>query len=463
MSGQMTMTIALESSREARTLFLMVESAHRELDARLLLTRQALDAGYRVVIGQQWLLNEYLPAFAPGVVVFKGINRIQGNWMKRAREYGHRVVAVNEEAMALCSKLSIALETTQEIFEQIDRLCAQGDNERDAYLEYFSDVAERISVTGNGRVELLSLRHRHRQFKARDAIRREHGRFILVNTNYGYINTEFGMPEDFIRHVIRVGVLNPTNQCEVDMYRDRFAFEQKNMKAFWEMIPALRLRYPGHLVVLRPHPSENHERWRRLVGKIPGVLIAGEGALVPWILASDILIHNTCTTGLEAMLLKHPVVAYCPFTNAYEAELTPNFVTPRVETFDALTDAIDAALANPRGTTERQAQAAESMVLQHYAEAFEGEATGRILAQIEEVAGDLPSEELLRSGASLDPTAPYPEEQKSRISLTKNELIARFLRVNQGDTTSSSFQVENLGESLFVMCRRQHFIRNRVD
>jgi len=446
--------LMMNTSRGARTLFLMVEVAHRELDARLLLARQALDVGYRVVIGQQWLLNEYLPAFAPGVVVFKGINRIQGNWMKRARQYGHRIIAVNEEAMALCSKTSIALETSQEIFEQIDRLCAQGDNERDAYLEHFNNVADRISVTGNARVELLSRRHRHRQFKARNAIRREHGRFILVNTNYGYINTEFGMPEDFIRHCVHVGVLNPVNQWEIDMYRDRFAFEQENMKAFWEMIPALRLHYPDHLVVLRPHPSENQERWRSLVGKIPGVLMAAEGAPVPWILASDILIHNTCTTGLEAMLLKHPVVAYCPFTNAYEAELTPNFVTPRVETFDALTDTIDVALADPRGTSEQQAQAAASTVSHHYAEAFEGEATSRIFAQIGEVARDLPSEGLLRSGASLDPTAPYPEQQKSRISLTKDELIARFLRVNQSEITTSSFQIESLGESLFVMCRR---------
>lgn len=437
----------------ARNLFLMIEVAHRELDARLLLARRAMEDGYRVVIGQQWLMNEYFGSFSPGVAVFKGINRIQGDWMQRAQRFGHRVVAINEEAMALSAKPSIALETCQETLERIDRLCAQGDNEKEAYLEHYQDVDSRVSVTGNARVELLSSTHRHHQFKARDAIREAHGKFILVNTNYGYINTEFGSPENFLRHSVHVGALNPLNQWEVDLYRNRFVFERENMKAFCEMIPALRLRFPDHLVVVRPHPSEKHESWCRLVGKIPGVLVSGQGGPIPWILASDVLIHNTCTTGLEALLLGHPVIAYCPFTNIYEAELTPNFVTPRVETIDALAIAINAALTSPSGLAEWPKSASLPTLDHHYVDAFECKATRRIFEEIDAVAQGMPDAQLLRPGGVLDPNAPYPEQQKTRISVTKDELIERFLMVNQAEITPPPFRVENLGESLFVMCR----------
>jgi surface carbohydrate biosynthesis protein len=443
--------LKLENEGGARTLFLMIEVAHRELDARLLLARRALENGYRVVIGQQWLMNEHLPQFSPGVVVFKGINRVQGDWMKRARQFGHRVVAINEEAMALSAKPSIALETRQEILDGIDCLCAQGDNEKDAYLDHFQDVAARISITGNARLELLSPAHRHRQFEVRDAIRQAHGKFILVNTNFGYLNTEFGSPEDFLRHCVHVGVLNPGNQWEIDLYQDRFTFERENMKAFCEMVPALRQRYPDHLVVVRPHPSENHESWRRLVGKIPRVLVSGEGAPIPWILASDVLIHNTCTTGLEALLLEHPVIAYCPFSNDYEAELTPNFVTARVETMNGLAEAVDAALADPRAWAERGIAAAMSTLDRHYADAFENRATHRIFDEINAVARDAPVAELLRHGGVLDPNAPFPEQQKTRVSLTKEALLSRLKMVTGRSSYDDHLSVDQLGESLFAL------------
>jgi hypothetical protein len=90
------------------------------------LARKALDANYRVVIGQQWLMDEYLPQFTPGIVLYKGINRIQGDWMLRAKQSGHRIAAINEEAMALAMSSFIAKTTATRVLELIDCLLAQG-------------------------------------------------------------------------------------------------------------------------------------------------------------------------------------------------------------------------------------------------------------------------------------------------------------------------------------------------
>jgi surface carbohydrate biosynthesis protein len=433
----------------APNLYLMIEVAKRELDARLLLAGRAVKAGYRVVIGQQWLMNEYLPQFTPGVVLFKGINLIQGHWMKRARDFGHRVAAINEEALALASKVSLALETRQEILDEIDLLFAQGNNERDAYIENFKDVAQRIAVTGNARIELLRPEHRERQFPARDEIRHAFGRFILVNTNFGYINTEFGMPQDFLAHCVRVGVLNPTKPEELQLYEDRFIFERENMKAFCTMIPALKEAFPEHTLVVRPHPSENHETWRRLVGHVPGVVITGEGAPVPWILASEFLVHNTCTTGLEALLLGQPVAAFSPFTNIYENELSSNQVTPRVDTLDALFEMVKAALCDPQATVRSQTESGGPVLAHHYQGAFDGRETEKIFNEIKVLIENMPSGPLLKDGEALDPNAPFPEQQKTRVSLTTDELIERFHTINRDGPRPSALMVERLGESLF--------------
>ncbi len=87
---------------------------------------------------------------------------------------------------------------------------AQGNNER-TRISNFKDVAQRIAVTGNARINCYARSTGKGNFQRTDEIRHAFGRFILVNTNFGYINTEFRCPQDFLwRIAVRVGVLDPT-------------------------------------------------------------------------------------------------------------------------------------------------------------------------------------------------------------------------------------------------------------
>ena len=439
--------------RGSPNLFLMVEVAQRELDSRLLLARKALDANYRVVIGQQWLMNEYLPQFTPGIVLYKGINRIQGNLMLRAKQSGHRIAAINEEAMALAMSSFIAKTTAAEVLELIDCLLVQGTNERDAYWEHFPEAVTRIAVTGNPRADLLGSGLRYCHDKDRDEIRAAHGQFILVNTNFGYINTEFGMPEDFLSHCARLGMFDPSSEKDITLFKARFQFERENMMAFNNLLPILRERYPDRKVVVRPHPAENHDRWRSLVSRMDGVEVHGEGTAIPWILASDLLIHNACTTGAEAIMLEHPVVAYCAFGNAFEDVFLANHVSPRLASIEALLARIDDVFRNPEATAARQrAEFADTLGV-HYLEAFASKATDRVFKEINNLSFTDHGDNLIRPGEKLDPDAPFPPQQKSRVSLSRSQLISRLERITGPLPSGYRLEVDQLGESLFAMHR----------
>jgi len=84
---------------------------------------------------------------------------------------GHRIAAINEEAVALAMSSFIAKTTATEVLELIDCLLVQGTNERDAYREYFPDAATRIAVTGNPRADFLGPELRYCHDKNRDEIR----------------------------------------------------------------------------------------------------------------------------------------------------------------------------------------------------------------------------------------------------------------------------------------------------
>ena len=433
-------------------LFLMIEIAQRELDSRLLIARKALDAGYRVVIGQQWLMNEYLRQFNPGVVLYKGINRVQGHWMLQAKQAGHRVVAINEEVMALAMPSFIAKTTTTEILGLIDSLCTQGLNEENTYRDYFYDTLTHFAMTGNPRADLLTAKHRHCYFEDRDKIRAAQGRFILINTNFGYINTEFGMPEDFLRHCAGLGMFNPSSEKDIALFKARFQFERENMRAFNDLIPILRKRYPERKIVVRPHPAENHDRWRSLVAKVEGVEVHGDGPAISWILASDLLIHNACTTGIEAMLLEHPTVAYCTFTNMFEDVFLANRVSPKRSTLEDLLWYIDDVFQNPKDGTDRQKLNSAEEMGAHYLNPFDGLATDRVFSEIDKLRTVKSADGLVRPGETLDPNAPFPEQQKTRISLTVEQLVSRFEVVTGKLSAADGLSIDKIGESLFSMC-----------
>src|SRR6185369_6366729 len=53
-----------------------------------------------------------------------------------------------------------------------------------------------------------------------------------------------------------------------------------------------------------------------------------EGAAVPWIAASDMLIHTNCTTGAEALALDKPAICLMPSNSPANSRYLSNRVNP---------------------------------------------------------------------------------------------------------------------------------------
>ncbi len=64
-------------------------------------------------------------------------------------------------------------------------------------------------------------------------------------------------------------------------------------------------------IVLRPHPSENHDAWREWAGPL-GIDVRFEGSANTWLLAAQAILHTGCTTGIEGVLLDRPVASFVP-------------------------------------------------------------------------------------------------------------------------------------------------------
>ncbi|SFC96420.1 surface carbohydrate biosynthesis protein [Thiohalospira halophila DSM 15071] len=110
--------------------------------------------------------------------------------------------------------------------------------------------------------------------------------------------------------------------------------------AFIEAVRHLAESNDEYDIVLRPHPVESIEAWKVYLEGIPNVHVIREGSITAWVNNAFAVMHNGCTTALEATVFGKPVVTYLPFEQEYAREL-PNELGVRVESLEALSDTVN--------------------------------------------------------------------------------------------------------------------------
>ena len=56
------------------------------------------------------------------------------------------------------------------------------------------------------------------------------------------------------------------------------------------------------MIIIRPHPSEDHEPWERISKKLKKFKVVLEGEISPWINGSKAILHRGCSTSIQAYL-----------------------------------------------------------------------------------------------------------------------------------------------------------------
>lgn len=156
--------------------------------------------------------------------------------------------------------------------------------------------------------------------------------------------------------------------------KGRFEYKQAVFEAYQALIPAIARAFPGRRIVLRPHPSENHDLWRRLLEGHANICVCSEGNVVPWLIACDCLIQSGCTTSVEGFLLGTRIVSFVPVEGQrYEFRL-PNELGMQCRTVDE----VIAAIRDP--DTDRDPGGARRRLLERVIYGFDGElASARLL------------------------------------------------------------------------------------
>jgi surface carbohydrate biosynthesis protein len=270
----------------------------------------AAEIGMEVVMGQKWLLQGNAGRMPRGTWIFKTLTPGDAERMQFVQRFGHTITAIDEEMPGLGEGATKLRWVDKRCVAVCEKIFCLGEKHVEVMLKKFPEARDKLVVTGNPRWDFL--RPELRLVYGRDAeeLRKAHGRFILVNTNIGLVNSAKNSADALIKSLNNDGRINLSDSADRQWVDDLLSFERSNFAAAVPLIERLQVQFPDHKIVLRPHPTEKSEPYEAQLRGLDRVAVLREGPAAAWILASDVLVHTSCTTANEAFALGKPPVCY---------------------------------------------------------------------------------------------------------------------------------------------------------
>jgi surface carbohydrate biosynthesis protein len=453
-------------------IIIPVENQVRELDPKLLLACIAARRGFSTIIGSRLEIDFRIASFPRSIYLSKSMTARSIKMFRIMRKLGHEIAVWDEEALVhMQPETYFTRRLSTQAIKYVSHLFAWGQENAELWRQY-PDLPEGmpIHITGNPRGDMLRPAL-HPYFKSEaETLRAIYGDFILINTNFSSVNAFVAGLNLFMP--VKKGEGQPKfGRGAIGMTREYAQglhnFKQAVFEDIKGIIPALEQAFPDVTIVVRPHPTEDPQVYHDIASRCSRVRVSNEGNVIPWLMAARALVHNSCTTGVEAYIMRVPAVAFMASRDEYYDYgyyRLPNIISHQCFNFEELRETVAEIFAGKIGAAdgdERQGMIDYYLEAQHGALACE-----RIVDVVEKIVNDrsqlpktaLPDQlqgrylanwrRLVKWVKSFIPGSKYrPEFQRHRYpGLTLNELnkrIGKFQKVLDDNTALQAKQISD--------------------
>jgi surface carbohydrate biosynthesis protein len=458
-------------------LVIPVENQVRELDPKLLLACIAVQRGFAVIIGSHREVDFRITSFPRSLYLNKSMTERNIKMFRIMEKIGHEILTWDEEALVhLPPETYYSRRLSPIAIRYNSHLFAWGEDNAELWRQYPDLPADMpIHVTGNPRSDMLRPELQPFYKSQVEEIQKTCGKFILVNTNFNHVNAFFPA-QNLFRPVKEPGETPQFGKAAVGMSREYAEglrdHKQGIFNAFKKLIPILDRSYPNHTIIVRPHPTENQQVYKDIAEGCQRVKVTNEGNVVPWLMATDVVIHNGCTTGVEAYMMGVPAVSYrAEINETYDMGFyrLPNLISYQCFDVDQLQQTLTKILKGelgPANGDDRQA------LVKQYLAAQDGPlACERIVDVLEKKMAHQPvlpkpvlSDRLIGMGfAHWRRLVKYvrkhipgkhapPEFHRHRYpGISLQELISRISNIQQVLRDSRNINAESIADQIFLM------------
>lgn len=321
-------------------LLFPIEVKAREFPARIFLAGIAVQMGYQVIIGRSKILHRNLYKFPRGIIFENDATYRSLAFFTKARQQGFKIVAWDEESLVtLTDSIYAELRVSSDVVSLTEKFFCRGLDDLQALHDAYPQIIGKLIAAGNPRLDILNP-----EWTGDIPDNSDRPVTLLINSRFSIVNPFYISPEKAKNNVFKkFGV---SKESEIGQHVNGWLNHASEMFiAFSSLVENIAQKYPEYKIIIRPHPSENHNFWKDIADKYSNCECLYEGSAADWFLKADCLIHNSCTTAIEASLSGLPCYSYLPAgDNIYDAEL-PNSVSKR---YNSSADLIDSLKEIPK-------------------------------------------------------------------------------------------------------------------
>ena len=322
-------------------IYLHVEISARELDSKLLLATIAASRGHEVIVSDLTgiIKGAQSGLLAPGIFHTKSLTPSEDKFARHKSliNKGFKITSIDEEGnLNDYGYHRFAKQRYSDaMIDQSSAVFGWGSDDVEALKQIYSKNSYKIYKTGSPRADLWNTLFSD-YWNSTSSIPKKP--FLLVACNTGYANNIKTFKE-LIKFESQIGRF----QRDPELLKKRIGETAEDYNKIFSYIKALQYlsnHNKGFDIVLRPHPSEDIETWDILLKGIPNVHVIRDGPINMWVKNSFAVMHNSCTTALEATVSKKPVVTFIPFEQQYASKLA-NELGYRVESLEELSNKVN--------------------------------------------------------------------------------------------------------------------------
>jgi surface carbohydrate biosynthesis protein len=338
--------IDMSMNKEFPTVLIPIEIGTRELTAKLALASALATEGFRSVVGHKEAIESFGRESKCAIWHGKCYDRLGSE---------HLIIdflVKNESAVTAHDEeggIYPQDKWEDSVLENIQahalkdkgfaRICLWGKMQKEVLVGRAPELGKVLTVTGSPRFDLCSPNYAWIDDIGNPEDRARRMPYILVNTRFAGIVHTLG-PEDWFRRNLSNGPrLSTIDRENVFSTWHRDAWDFADMM---QLIKELALGYPNYTVVLRPHPSESLNFYKEAFSTFENIYITRDHSVLYWSRYADLVVHNKCTTGVEAVLSGRPVLHFWP-RKERELDVAEEVAREAGVTVSSCNDALDVA------------------------------------------------------------------------------------------------------------------------
>jgi surface carbohydrate biosynthesis protein len=314
-----------------KEVYIPIEIKPRELISQIFLAGELCKKGVRVFIGSKITIDRYVKQKNndQGVYLYKG----GGSKVSKFKNISKRVksiIVLDQEISPGVKKYdAIKKRFIKGTLKYVKRLYYIGKNAKKAAIKQLKEIdPNQIKDFGWPRVDLWMPSKHYIWSQEINKIQSKFGNdFYLFSSDFG-INSKKLCEERSIRYGL-VGAKK--TDYEIKIYRKSLENVFQNFEQFVDFLNDLDNDPKIPLIIVRPHPAEDHDVWIQKTLKLKKIKVIYEGEITPWLLASKGLLHRGCTTAIQAFLSKKKIGFLKNFSsednNSIVSELSSNLTS----------------------------------------------------------------------------------------------------------------------------------------